>query len=73
MKKVFTFIAAVAIVASLSSCKKDYTCDCTVTAAGISTTSSSAITAKKSDAESACDAMATTVAGVTKTCELKKK
>jgi hypothetical protein len=51
MKKIF---AAVAIVALFASCKKDYTCDCTV---GAVTTSTPINDAKKADAEEACDAL----------------
>jgi hypothetical protein len=51
MKKIF---AAVAIVALFASCKKDYTCDCTV---GTVTTSTPINDAKKADAEEACDAL----------------
>ncbi len=65
MKKVFMFFAGVAFVASLSSCKKDYTCTCT--ASGISSTVDMKMT--KKDAEAACTAFE--IGGLA--CELKKK
>lgn len=72
MKKV-TFIAIAAFFTlSLASCKKDWTCKCTSTAAGFSATSEVTINATKKDAEDACDATAT-AGGATTTCELSKK
>jgi len=76
MKKVFTFVAAVAFVASLSSCKKDYSCDCTTKDSGDSSysmTYSTSMKAKKKDAEEACDALVVTVGTLSTTCELNKK
>jgi len=51
MKKV---LVAVAVVAFFASCKKDYTCDCTI---GGTTTKTPINDAKKSDATDACDAL----------------
>jgi hypothetical protein len=51
MKKI---LALSIVVASLASCKKDYTCDCTI--AG-QTTSTPINDAKKADAEDACNAL----------------
>ena len=51
MKKV---LLAVAVVAILASCKKDYTCECTIL--GV-TTPTEIKDAKKADAEDACNAL----------------
>jgi hypothetical protein len=73
MKKALMFFAGVAIVASLSSCKKDYACKCTTTVAGISATAEGAtFKATKKDAEDSCSATATAGGGST-TCEAVKK
>ncbi len=77
MKKV-TFIAIAAFFTlSLASCKKDWTCKCTVTTAGVSATTETPFNATKKDAEDACSALETSgsVAGVStsSTCELSKK
>lgn len=56
MKKLL-FVAAVAVVA-LSSCKKDYTCECTVEFLGVSSTSTvdyeGLSKSEADDAEAAC-------------------
>jgi hypothetical protein len=58
--KLFFATAAVALI-SLSSCKKDYVCECEVETSGISTPIDVAINdSKKSDAEDACDSAETT-------------
>ena len=57
MKKVL-FFALVASIATLSSCKKDYTCACKDTAAGALNVEIK--DAKKKDAEKACEAAQTT-------------
>jgi len=77
MKKV-TFIAIAAFFTlSLASCKKDWSCKCTVTTAGVSGTTETTFNATKKDAEDSCTALETSasVAGVssTTTCELSKK
>jgi hypothetical protein len=69
MKKVFTFIAAIAFVASMSSCKKDWSCSCKVDGQEVS---SGTFNAKKKDAQDACDALGKLSAGSV-SCELKKK
>jgi hypothetical protein len=74
MKKIL-LVAAVAGL-SMVSCKKDYTCTCTVTAAGVvSGTTSTTIKDTKSKAEDACKALSTSVSlgGVTSStsCEIK--
>lgn len=77
MKKV-TFIAIAAFFTlSLASCKKDWTCKCTSTAAGVSASAEYPINATKKDAEDACTAFETSssVVGISSstTCELSKK
>ena len=72
MKKVLA-LAAVAVF-DLSSCKKDYTCSCTITTDGISTPFNAEYKGvKKKDAEESCDLAQTTYSqgGATATCELK--
>ena len=73
MKKVL-LVAAVAGL-SMVSCKKDYTCECTVTTAGVSATASSTITDTKQNATDACEAgnTSTTVMGITSStqCSIK--
>lgn len=56
MKK-FIAIAIVGMfgVVSLGSCKKDYTCECTVTNGTVSATSTSTINGTKKDAKAACE------------------
>jgi len=56
MKKSVLFVAVAALALSFSSCKKDYTCDCTVNG---NTTSTPLENVSKSDAEDACDALNT--------------
>lgn len=72
MKKVL-FISIVA-VASLASCKKDYTCTCTQTANGVVGTPqvTTYTEAKKADARAACLSYSYTAGGVTvdTKCEL---
>lgn len=73
MKKtliVFGFVAFAAI--ALSSCKKDYTCECTSTVDGIASISYPYESVKKSDATESCDALnATWTANSVGKCELK--
>jgi hypothetical protein len=70
MKKVLLFSAAVLVAAStFTSCKKDYTCDCS---GGTLTASSTPIKdAKKKDAQDACDALNVIAAIGGGTCTLK--
>jgi hypothetical protein len=75
MKKL---IIAVAAVAFLASCKKDYVCECVATVAGISATSTIDLgKQKKSDAEDQCKAkdVSATSGGITSTttCTAKEK
>lgn len=53
MKKVL-FVAALGML-TLASCKKDYTCECTTTIVGFSSTATSTIKATKKDAKAACE------------------
>jgi len=66
MKKVYMMLAVCAI--ALASCKKDYTCSCTVLG---QTTDTPIEDSKKADAEEACDVLnaAATIGGGS--CELK--
>lgn len=52
MKKLL--VAAAAGLFVLTSCVKDYTCECTYTYDNVSTTSSTTLTGKKKDVETAC-------------------
>ena len=58
MKKII-LVGAVALL-GLASCKKDYTCECTMDLLGVKTTSSTTLNATKSDATEACEAGNTT-------------
>jgi hypothetical protein len=57
MKKKMFFVAAAIAVLSLSSCKKDYTCDCEVSALGATVPGSSENIndSSQSDAQQICD------------------
>lgn len=71
MKKLVLSIAALSLVATtMTSCKKDYTCECTVTVLGMTTTSSTTINDTKKNAEDKCSATASS-AGATATCKIK--
>lgn len=59
MKKIFLLAAAAVISFSMMSCKKDYTCTCTI--AGVTSTSTFDKVTKK-DAQDACDALNATAA-----------
>lgn len=70
MKKVL-FLGAFAVLA-LSSCKKDYTCECTVTSGGLSVTSTTTINDTKKNATTTCENGSSSVAGIsTTTCKIK--
>jgi hypothetical protein len=73
MKKVFLTIAVAGL--AMASCKKDYTCECKTTTAGVSATASSTINDTKKNATEACDKgdASTTVLGVTSTVECSIK
>jgi len=57
MKKLMTIMAAVLLVTSFASCKKDYTCECSVDGSNIVIPLNGY---KKKDATSSCDAAETT-------------
>ncbi len=66
-------VVAIAVVGlvGLSSCKKDYTCEC-VTGDDPAVVTSSTIENKTlKDAKKACDNKSGTFAGVTRTCKIK--
>lgn len=70
MKKQLTLaLIAVVCAASITSCKKDYTCSCTVASVPIKLEIKDA---KKKDAKSTCDQAQTTyrIADPTATCNL---
>lgn len=73
MKKSIFVFAGVALLA-LASCKKDYTCECTITdSSGLfpTTTSTATVTGKKKDVTTACENGSSTVSTITTTCKIK--
>lgn len=68
MKKVIFAVAALGLIA-FSSCKKKYTCTCTV--AGVSADTTSAIKMKKSEAETWCNTYNALAAFSGGSCKLK--
>lgn len=66
MKKI-TLLAAVIAAFTFTSCKKDYTCECSVTSNGLTVTGSTTIKDTKKKAKDACTAKATAGA----TCAIK--
>lgn len=68
MKKVSLFLSAVALVATISSCSKEYTCECSGT--GITSSTTTAEFKKKADAEAWCNKSYSS-GGATITCKLK--
>lgn len=70
MKKLLTIMFVASLALAATSCKKDYTCECTV---GGQTISAPIANASKGDAEDACTSIETTykVASATATCTLK--
>ena len=74
MKKV-TMILGVAFLAAvlLSSCKKEYTCECTYNNGSTSMTTSTVIKDTKKNAEDACSALEIGIVGTTYvwSCEIK--
>ena len=73
MKKVlFSCAFAIGLMATVSSCSREFTCECSVTdSSGFfdDVTTSSTITAKKSDAEAACNS-SSTAGTLTTSCEI---
>ena len=75
MKNIY-FSAAMLVLVAFSSCKKDYTCECTTSdGQGGSAKTSVTITESKKDAEDACKAGNSSVSSggmtVTSSCEIK--
>jgi len=70
MKNLFIGLGVLAMIGA-TSCKKDYTCECTVTGNG--TTASSSATSKmtKKDAQEWCDETSSSANGFETKCELK--
>ncbi|MCH9823096.1 hypothetical protein N8085_01330 [Salibacteraceae bacterium] len=55
MKKMLMIAAAGLMIAGMTSCKKDYVCECTFTSAFISGSSSETINDTKKNAEEKCE------------------
>ncbi len=53
MKKVFLTIAVAGL--AMASCKKDYTCECTTTVLGFSSSATTIVNGTKKDAKAACE------------------
>ena len=75
MKKVLFLLGAIAIVAgTMTSCKKNYTCTCTVSSGGVSQTYTYDLgKIKKADAKTACDNAGNVWILVGGTCSYKVK
>lgn len=72
MKKVLAI--AVLGVFTLASCKKDYTCQCSLSGNASGSTlsvNSTTITGTKKDAKKDCEAKSSSGNGVTTTCKIK--
>ena len=73
MKKLIIIASTLVLVSVITSCKKDRTCVCTTTVAGIETVTNTVIEGKtKKDAKTECEASSGSTIGVTNSCELKK-
>ena len=70
MKKVL-LLGAFAII-GLASCKKDYTCECTSEANGISATASTTIKDTKKKAKEACESKSVSTGSSTSSCKIKE-
>lgn len=68
MKKLTVLFLALCLLAGLSSCKKEYTCKCTV--AGLSSATTTIKDTKK-NAKAKCDEGDSNVLGVVTECELE--
>jgi len=76
MKKLLSIAAVTVALVSLSSCKKDYTCECTSSVGGtVLQTVSTTINGKKDDVKTSCEngSSSQTVGGVTSSvsCTIK--
>ena len=72
-KNLTTLFLGVFVLVAFSACSKDYTCKCTSTVAGVSTSASTTINGKKSEAKDACEAGSseTNVSGIESKVECK--
>lgn len=68
MKKVMILAAALFAV-SFTSCKKEYTCECTYTNTTLNSTST--IKSTKKDAEDKCNTLSSAAAAIGGSCTLK--
>ena len=75
MKKRLALLSGIAFILALgvTSCKKDYTCTCTVkdSSGNVLSTSSVTINDTKSKATTACNGMVVSTAGETETCAIQ--
>jgi hypothetical protein len=73
MKKLFILAFVAASAVSLSSCQKDYTCTCTTSNGGSSTTSSVTIHDTYPKAKKSCENnnSSNTTTGTVETCQVK--
>lgn len=72
MKKLVLSIAALALVATtMTSCKKEYDCECTVSGSGVTGGGITKIKDTKAKAKEACEALSSTAFGITTTCAIK--
>ncbi|GAB4453728.1 MAG: hypothetical protein OHK0036_16820 [Bacteroidia bacterium] len=72
MKKVVSIVSAVAVIATLSSCKKNWTCECTTNCGGTTATfSATSGKMKKKDAETWCNNGNETSGSCSTSCKLK--
>lgn len=68
MKKSTLILGAAIVALSFTSCKKEYTCECTVNGTVFGSTT---ITETKSNAETACNAGDSEIMGIVTDCEIK--
>jgi len=72
MKKVMSFLAVVALIATVNtSCKKNYTCECCATCYGTTPCASQTAKMKKKDAKAWCENQKGSTSGCTYQCNLK--
>jgi len=74
MKNILGFLTIALIAITFVSCKKEYTCTCTITdSSGLipATTVSETIEGKKKDAEDKCAQGSTTLGTIETVCELE--
>lgn len=70
MKKLFPLMVVAVVATMFTSCKKDYTCTCTITSGGTTTTQALPMNkVSKSDATDACKAAETTYTSVASTAK----